>query len=56
MQEIVEAAWHNRGLLKDKNTLNVINEVIDLLDKGQLRVAEPLANGEWQINEWVKRP
>jgi 2,3,4,5-tetrahydropyridine-2,6-dicarboxylate N-succinyltransferase len=55
MQEIVEAAWHNRGLLKDKNTLNVINEVIDLLDKGQLRVAEPLANGEWQINEWVKK-
>lgn len=55
MQEIIEAAWHNRGLLKDKNTLTVINEVIDLLDKGQLRVAEPTSTGEWKINEWVKK-
>jgi 2,3,4,5-tetrahydropyridine-2-carboxylate N-succinyltransferase len=55
MQEIVEAAWHNKGLLKDKKTLTVINDVIDLLDRGQLRVAEPMANGEWKINEWVKK-
>jgi 2,3,4,5-tetrahydropyridine-2,6-dicarboxylate N-succinyltransferase len=55
MREIIEAAWHNRGLLKDKNTLNVINEVIEQLDKGLLRVAEPLNDGSWQINEWVKK-
>jgi 2,3,4,5-tetrahydropyridine-2-carboxylate N-succinyltransferase len=54
-QDIIEAAWHNRGLLKDKVTLNAINEVIDQLDRGALRVAEPLPNGEWQVNDWVKK-
>jgi 2,3,4,5-tetrahydropyridine-2,6-dicarboxylate N-succinyltransferase len=55
MQEIIEAAWHNRGLLKDKNTVAVINEVIELLDKGKLRVAEPKSDGSWQVNDWVKK-
>lgn len=55
MQEIIEAAWQNRALLQDKHTVNTINEVVELLDKGQLRVAEPLANGGWQVNEWVKK-
>lgn len=55
MKEIIEAAWQNRSLLQDKHTVNTINEVIELLDKGQLRVAEPLANGNWQVNEWVKK-
>lgn len=55
MQELIEAVWHNRGLLKDKTTLNAINEVIELLDKGSLRVAAPNADGSWTINEWVKK-
>lgn len=55
MQKIIEAAWNDRNLLQDKQTITTINEVIELLDKGQLRVAEPLANGNWQVNEWVKK-
>ncbi len=55
MQDIIEAAWQNRELLKDSTTLSTINEVIELLDKGKLRVAEPLENGDWQVNEWVKK-
>jgi 2,3,4,5-tetrahydropyridine-2-carboxylate N-succinyltransferase len=55
MQKIIEAAWADRSLLQDKQTVNTINEVIELLDKGQLRVAEPLATGDWQVNEWVKK-
>lgn len=55
MQDIIEAAWQNRELLKDSNTLSTINEVIEQLDKGKLRVAEPLENGDWQVNEWVKK-
>jgi 2,3,4,5-tetrahydropyridine-2-carboxylate N-succinyltransferase len=55
MQEIIEAAWHNRGLLQDKNTVNAINEVIEQLDKGTLRVAEPAADGNWKVNDWVKK-
>src|ERR1041384_3382883 len=55
LQEIIEAAWHNRGLLQDKNTVNTINEVIEQLDKGTLRVAEPGADGSWKVNDWVKK-
>ena len=51
---IIENAWDNRVLLKDKNTISTIKKVIDLLDNGVLRVAEPTKNG-WQVNEWVKK-
>lgn len=55
MREQVEKAWENRELLKDKETIAAIEEVIEAIDKGNLRVAEPLENGEWQVNEWVKK-
>ncbi len=55
MQEIIEAAWNNRELLKDKHTVNTISEVIEALDKGALRVAEPLQDGSWKVNDWVKK-
>lgn len=54
LQQIIENAWDDRALLKEENTINAIREVIDLLDEGKLRVAEP--NGDdWQVNEWVKK-
>jgi 2,3,4,5-tetrahydropyridine-2-carboxylate N-succinyltransferase len=50
----IEAAWDNRELLKTTETQQAIREVIELLDKGTLRVAEP--DGEnWKVNEWVKK-
>ncbi len=54
MKEIIENAWNNRELLKNEETIRAINEVIRLLDIGQLRVAEPTADG-WQVNEWIKK-
>ena len=50
----IEEAWENRDLLKNTETIDAIRKVIELLDKGELRVAEPTANG-WQVNEWVKK-
>ncbi len=55
MKTLIENAWDNRELLKDKAVINAINEVIEKIDSGELRVAEPLENGEWQVNEWVKK-
>lgn len=55
MRSIIESAWDNRALLKDQKTVEAIEAVIEDLDKGRLRVAEPLENGEWQVNEWVKK-
>jgi len=54
IREIIEAAWDNRDLLKEAKTIQTIQQVIDLLDKGTLRVAEPTTSG-WQVNEWVKK-
>ncbi|WMI65618.1 2,3,4,5-tetrahydropyridine-2,6-dicarboxylate N-succinyltransferase [Aestuariibaculum sp. YM273] len=54
LREIIEQAWDNRELLKDENTTSAIRKVVDLIDKGELRVAEPVENG-WQVNEWVKK-
>ena len=50
----ISAAWENRELLQDSETIDAIRKVISLLDEGNLRVAEPTANG-WQVNEWVKK-
>lgn len=54
LQTIIEQAWENRALLQEETTTNAIREVIDLLDAGTLRVAEPTTDG-WQVNEWVKK-
>ena len=54
MKEIIEKAWLNRELLKDQSTVKVIEEVIEGIDKGRIRVAEPQGD-DWIVNEWVKK-
>ena len=54
LQTIIEQAWDNRALLQEETTTTAIRAVIELLDTGKLRVAEPIENG-WQVNEWVKK-
>ena len=55
MQSIIESAWENRDLLKESATIKAIESVIEQLDKGLLRVAEPKIDGSWIVNEWVKK-
>ena len=54
LQEIVEKAWDNRSLLKEQYVQDAIIEIIELLDKGTLRTAQPVGD-VWQVNEWVKK-
>lgn len=54
LQNIIEKAWDDRSLLKEAATEKAIREVIEHLDKGRLRTAEPTEDG-WQVNEWVKK-
>ena len=54
LQTKIQAAWNDRALLKDENYSNAIREVIEEVDKGRLRVAEPKGN-DWVVNEWVKQ-
>lgn len=55
IQQTIEQAWNDRSQLANADVQATIRDVIELLDKGTLRVAQPLANGDWQVNEWVKK-
>ncbi len=55
LQTTIENAWANRDLLKESETQQAIRHVIEEIDKGRLRVAEPTDGGNWKVNEWVKK-
>ena len=57
LRTTVERAWDDRTLLQDDTTKAASREVVELIDKGLLRTAEPvdLARSQWQVNEWVKK-
>ncbi len=54
MQAIIEKVWNDRNLLQDTTYTDAIKAVIEMVDKGTLRTAEPIGDG-WQVNEWVKQ-
>ena len=54
VRQIIESAWEDKSLLKNKETKQAIYSVINSLDKGNLRVAEPKKHG-WVVNGWVKK-
>ena len=55
LKTIIEAAWENREMLKEKETEDAIKTIIAQLDAGQLRCAEPAEDGSWKVNDWVKK-
>ena len=55
MRSIIENAWDNRSLLNNQETVQAIEHVIEELDKGLIRVAEQDLQGNWNVNEWVKK-
>lgn len=54
LQKYIENAWEDRSLLTQPDTIASIQKVIELLDQGKLRCAEPSIDG-WYVNEWVKK-
>lgn len=54
MKELILDAWNKRELLSEKKYTDAVNEVLEEVDKGRLRVAEP-AGDHWQVNEWIKQ-
>lgn len=59
LQKLINDIWADRSLLKDETHTDAIKNVIDKLDKGELRTAIPVMNTDghlkWQVNEWVKQ-
>lgn len=58
---IIEAAWDARDNLNSGTKGEIrdaVDTALDLLDKGEARVAEPKDGakaGEWQVNQWLKK-
>ena len=57
-KEIIEAAFEQRETLSsyhaDNELLDAVNGTLEKLEKGEIRVAEPTAEG-WKVNEWIKK-
>ena len=58
LEKLIREVWNNRELLKDETYVNDVRNVIDEIDKGKLRTAEPVTgekSDSWKVNEWVKQ-
>ncbi|HCP80584.1 MAG TPA: 2,3,4,5-tetrahydropyridine-2,6-dicarboxylate N-succinyltransferase [Octadecabacter sp.] len=58
LETAIEAAWDARDTI-DTNTQgetrDAIQDTLNALDSGKLRVAEKLENGDWHVNQWAKK-
>lgn len=54
LESLIEEAWKDRTLIKEPNHRQAIEEVIEKIDLGELRCAEP-SGEDWMVNEWVKK-
>ena len=54
LKKLIEDAWEDRNLLRYNEYITAIETVIEKLDKGQLRVAEPIGS-RWHTHEWIKK-
>lgn len=56
---MIESAWERRTMLTpdeiDGSTRPTVERVIDGLESGEFRVAEPDGKGGWAVNEWLKK-
>lgn len=54
----IEAAWETRDTITPATTgetREAIEDTLNALDRGSLRVAEPRADGNWHVNQWAKK-
>ncbi len=54
LKSTIEKAWEDRELLKDELVQAAVQQVIEKLDKGELRAALP-EEDQWVVNDWVKK-
>jgi 2,3,4,5-tetrahydropyridine-2-carboxylate N-succinyltransferase len=59
LQQLIEDAFERRAEITPRNAdakvKDAVGEVITLLDKGQIRVAERVQGQEWKTNQWIKK-
>lgn len=54
LKKLIEEAWEDRNLLNFKEYRDGIERAIQRLDRGELRVAEPIGT-RWHVNDWIKK-
>lgn len=54
LKQLIEEAFASRNLLQEAKYQDAVKQIIEAVDKGKLRTAEPTENG-WKVNEWVKQ-
>jgi len=56
---MIDSAWERRTMLTPEemegSTRPTVERVIDGLESGEFRVAEPDGKGGWSVNEWLKK-
>ncbi|MQQ08505.1 2,3,4,5-tetrahydropyridine-2,6-dicarboxylate N-succinyltransferase [Epibacterium sp. SM1979] len=58
LEAAIEAAWEARDTITPATTgetRDAIEDTLNALDGGTLRVAEKLDNGDWHVNQWAKK-
>ena len=58
LENIIETSWESRDEINEKTvgeTKEAVEQTLNLLGNGTLRVAEKKASGEWVVNQWTKK-
>lgn len=58
LETAIEAAWEARDTITPSTggeTREAIEDTLNALDSGALRVAERQENGDWHVNQWAKK-
>ena len=55
LRPLVEQAFEDRSKLESAEYRSAVEETIELLDKGKLRVASRSEDGEWTVHAWTKQ-
>ena len=58
LEQDINAAWDARDTISAETTgatRDAVNTALAMLDDGSARVAEPLGDHQWQVNQWLKK-
>jgi 2,3,4,5-tetrahydropyridine-2-carboxylate N-succinyltransferase len=58
LEQVIDTAFENRDSVNASTKGEVrgaVEEALAMLDSGTARVAEPLGNHQWQVNQWLKK-
>ncbi len=54
IKKLIDASWKDRSMLSNRNIVEAVTDVVELLDKGRVRVAQNI-EGKWVTNDWIKK-